>query len=318
MESLDNLFSGQLACWEQAGDNYKALDKVLTRELVVDGFPFRVQFNPARIISSSAKIDDVSIRERKCFLCAANRPSVQRGLSFSDNSCTSERYTVLINPFPIFPKHLTIPLDEHKEQLINDRFCVMLSLARTLKEYTIFYNGPKCGASAPDHFHFQAGNKGFLPLERVYDRLRRKIILKRDNTILWEVQSGINGVIVIESSLVQEMASLFGAICSQLAMNEGEKEPMINLLCWYESPKWVTHIFIRKKHRPSCYFASGESNILISPAAVDLGGTFITPLEKDFRKITEEDIRGILGEICISFSELSDLSAKLRSLHELT
>ena len=155
-ENLAALFKEQLSSWEQARDNYKALENVIVKEVSVGGFPFKVQFNPARIVSSSAKVDKKSIKERKCFLCSENRPQVQRGLDFVYEKERENPYTVLINPFPIFPKHLTIPMVAHKDQLIGGRMGAMLSLAKELQDFTLFYNGPKCGASAPDHFHFQA------------------------------------------------------------------------------------------------------------------------------------------------------------------
>jgi len=149
-------------------------------------------------------------------------------------------------------------------------------LAQQLDDYTVFYNGPKCGASAPDHFHFQAGSKGFLPIE------------KRRN---------LHNVTIIESKDKDELLERFQQIYSILPLIPEDEEPMMNILVWYESSKWVVCIFPRKKHRPACYSAEGDDNLLISPASVDLGGVFITPLEKDFLKITAEDIVQILNEI---------------------
>jgi ATP adenylyltransferase/5',5'''-P-1,P-4-tetraphosphate phosphorylase II len=232
-----------------------------------------VQFNPARIASSAAKVDPQSIRERKCFLCSDNRPPEQKGVPFK------EQYTILINPYPIFPRHLTIPALAHTPQRIASRFDDMLDLAQQLDDYAVFYNGPKSGASAPDHFHFQAGNKGFLPIE---------------NDRNW------GNAIRIESENKQEMLNRFRQIYDNLPLQPDDDEPMLNLLTWFENGKWATYFFPRKKHRPACYFAEGGDNLLISPASVDLGGVFITPLEKDFEKITAEDIAGILNEVNIT------------------
>lgn len=165
-QTIHHLLTGQLASWETARNNYAALSGVRVKELNVNGILYKVQFNPARIVSSGAKVDAKSILERKCFLCPANLPPVQKGIPFGGH------YNILVNPFPIFPRHLTVPELAHTPQRIATRFTDMLELAEALTDYTIFYNGPKCGASAPDHAHFQAGNKGFMPIERTgADRL---------------------------------------------------------------------------------------------------------------------------------------------------
>jgi len=282
--AVRRLFDEQLADWELARKNYQALEQVKTKTLFVDGYKYKVQFNPARIVSSTAKLDAQSIRERKCFLCAENRPPEQKGILFND------RYTILVNPYPIFTHHLTIPAIEHTPQQITTRFGDMLDLAQQLDNYVVFYNGPKCGASAPDHFHFQAGNKGFLPIERI-----------------WELHNIIN----IESNNKNELLDHFQKIYSTLPLLPEDNEPMMNILVWYEFEKWVVCVFPRKKHRPACYFAEGDANLLISPAAVDLGGVFITPLEKDFLKITAKDIRQILNEVVVTInSEVEGQSSR--------
>ncbi|MCL1933672.1 MAG: DUF4922 domain-containing protein [Candidatus Azobacteroides sp.] len=268
--TINQLFDEQLSNWELAQNNYNALKQVKVKTLAVEGREYKVQFNPARIISSAAKVDAQSLRERKCFLCAENRPPEQKGIPFNG------RYTILVNPYPIFPRHLTIPSIEHTPQRIASRFGDMLDLAQLLDDYIVFYNGPQCGASAPDHFHFQAGNKGFLPIEKN-----------------WNMYNPIS----IESNNKEELLDRFRQIYDAMERKPEDDEPMMNILTWYEAAKWIVCIFPRKKHRPSCYSAEGEANLLISPAAVDLGGVFITPLEKDFEKITAEDIAEILYEI---------------------
>jgi len=268
-DQVNQLFQEQLSEWDLAKNNYKALELVKVKTLYVNGQQYQVQFNPARMISSSARVDAQSIRERKCFLCAENRPAEQKGIPFEG------RYTILVNPYPIFPRHLTIPSLEHTPQQIASRFGDMLDLAQQLDDYTILYNGSKCGASAPDHFHFQAGNKGFLPIE---------------NNRNWR------HTIRIESDNRMEMLNHFEQIYNSLSLQPDDIEPMMNILTWYENDMWTCCIFPRKKHRPACYFAEGDANMLISPAVVDMGGVLITPLEKDFEKITADDIAGILDE----------------------
>ena len=306
------LFDRQLAGWPQAGDNYRALAGVETREERIGGFPVKIQFNPARIVSSAAKVDTKSIKERKCFLCEENRPAVQEGIDYEGEA---GNYTILVNPFPIFPRHLTIPDKSHIKQQIRGRYGDMLDLARLLDEYVLFYNGPRCGASAPDHMHFQAGNKGFLPMEMKAESLKKELLAREGEAELFAVGTYARGVFLIESSSREDAEKLFEGVYSVLPVKEGEWEPMLNILTWCvnaEGARWSTVIFIRDKHRPACYFAQGEENILLSPASVDLGGVFITPLEKDFRKVDAARLKDILDEIAPPAEEIGRIKAALK------
>lgn len=306
-KTVNELLAEQLTSWDTARTNYEALQEVESKVLDVDGYTFRVQFNPARIRSSAAKVDPKSIQERKCFLCKDNLPAAQKGLKFG------EGYTVLVNPFPIFPQHLTIPAVEHKDQLIRNRFVHMLELAERLSGFVLFYNGPKCGASAPDHAHFQAGNKGFLPLESDWRSAAGEVFYRKEGTALYALKEYPAPMLVLTSDSMQKASGLFDQI--YMLLDKGmEVEPMMNLLAWYEDGQWVVCIIPRTLHRPACYFAEGEENLLISPASVDLGGVFITPLEKDFEKITSQDIRNILQEVCLTGSGLNELVNELNQV----
>lgn len=296
---IDALFDEQLLSWEEAAKNYKALESVLIKEIGLKNFLFKVQFNPARIVSSSAKVDNKSIMERKCFLCKENRPVVQKGIDYTYNDDPVHSYSILINPFPIFPRHLTIPLKEHVPQLIGGRMGDMVALSKELEGYTLFYNGPKCGASAPDHFHFQAGNRGFLTIEQELSSMEKRVITTTHQGSISSVKSPFTGLFLIESGNPANAVELFEKLFSVLPQKEGEQEPMVNIICWFDNGSYTILLFAREKHRPSHYFAAGESNILLSPASVDLGGVFITPLEKDFNKLSGELIAEILEEICI-------------------
>lgn len=309
MLEVNALMEEQLSVWRQAADNYGALSHVSVKELDIDGFRIKVQFNSARIVSSAAKVDSKSISERKCFLCASNRPEVQKGVPFHG---VSGDFTVLVNPFPIFPRHLTIPSDNHTPQLISGRFADMLSLAESLPEYVLFYNGPKCGASAPDHMHFQAGNKGFLPMEYAFDDVRKKLIWERRNVSVYSLDSFLRTSFALVSDDVRSLAGEFDRIFGYLPVKEGENEPMLNVLAWHDGNRYVSIVVLRKNHRPSCFFAEGEANILISPASVDMGGVFITPLEKDFGKIGAEDVAGILDEVLMDEADFNVLIDKLK------
>ena len=300
-EVVYGLFERQLGVWQQAKDNYEALSHVAIKNFKLGDVPVKVQFNPARIVSSAAKVDVKSIKERKCFLCGANRPEIQEGVSFYGKK---REYTVLVNPFPIFPKHLTIPDVEHVDQIIGcdgERYEDMLSLAEILDDFVIFYNGPKCGASAPDHMHFQGGNKGFLPVEYDYAILKKRLIHSCCGASVYAVENYLKSTVAIEADNKEAAVHEFRQIYNSLVIKDEEKEPMLNILSWSvgkgSGKKYISIIFMRDKHRPSHYFAEGDSNILLSPASVDMGGVFITPLEKDFAKISEKNLIEITDEV---------------------
>lgn len=303
-QAVYDLINRQLAVWQQASDNFKALANVGVKEVTVGGFPVKVQFNPARIVSSAAKVDPKTIKERKCFLCGANRPEIQEGLPFAGKNM---EYTVLINPFPIFPKHLTVPDVTHVNQTIEgeyERYEDMLTLSEILDDFLFFYNGPKCGASAPDHMHFQGGNKGFLPVEYNYDALEKTLLVDAEGVKVYAVENYMRGIIAIEATDKLAAVAQFRKLYSCLEVKEGEWEPMLNLLSWAVkengTTKYVSLVYLREKHRPSHYFAEGDANILLSPASVDMGGVFITPLEKDFVKISQKELTEIVDELQIS------------------
>ncbi len=304
-ERIEHLFDSQLRDWEMAAKNYAALQEVREKTFVISGNTIRVQFNPARIVSSAAKVDAKSIQARACFLCAENRPVEQTGIPFPAG------YTILINPFPIFPRHLTIPAVSHTPQRIAGRMQDMLAMAEALTDYVIFYNGPRCGASAPDHIHFQAGNKGFLPFETAW---RQHCLLLSDvkQGAIREISDNLRSGWIIEGNDKLHVCGLFEKVYNLLAKSPADDEPMMNLLAWFDDEKWTVVVFPRKKHRPACFSAQGEGQLTISPASVDLGGVFITPLEKDFDRFTADDIYGILHEVCLDQASLKDINNRLK------
>jgi len=265
----------------------------------------KVQFNPARIVSSGAKVDAKTIAERKCFLCTENRPAEQNSVDAGD-------YLVLVNPFPIFPEHFTIPRKEHVDQLIKPYFSDMLELAEALDDYLIFYNGPRCGASAPDHMHFQAGTKDFLPLVNDYKRLKdthAQLLVESENFQLYSFNNYLRTVYCIESTDVESAKDAFEKLYTYFTsppaplLEErgeievgGEVEPMLNIVCTFEDGKWFTFVLPRKTFRPWQYSAEGEQQLLVSPATVEMCGIFITPIEAHFEKITKEDVESILKQ----------------------
>ena len=304
---IRQLLANQKEEWELAGKNFAGLENVRVREFQFDGFTVKVQFNPGRIVSSAAKVDKKSIEARPCFLCSANRPAEQRGVSYGE-------YEVLVNPFPIFPAHFTIPAFAHTPQQIKGNFGNMLDLAQAMDGFTLFYNGPKCGASAPDHFHFQAGNTGFMPLDDEVTALKEKYGLRwrKEEVDCYAIKDGIRNFLVLESANKMSITNVFADIYTELENQESNQEPMLNILTRYIDGSWRVFVFPRALHRPSQYFAEGEGNILISPASVDMGGVLITPQEKDFLKIGKADIESILKQVLLPEDQFDKLIVKLK------
>lgn len=305
-ETIQKFLTEQLADWETARNNYAALAGVQVRELNVCGVRYKVQFNPARIVSSGAKVDAKSIQERKCFLCPANLPAQQKGIPFGGH------YQILVNPFPIFPRHLTIPDLNHTPQRIEGRLEDMMELARQLTDFTIFYNGPRCGASAPDHAHFQAGNRGFMPIEADWKNQIAGRIADYGKATLYYLNDQPRTTLVIQSADMVSANHLFSLIC-RLLPEQPEGEPMLNLLAMYDEGVWTLFVFPRAKHRPACYTAEGDARLLSSPASVDLGGVFITPVEADFHKISPAIMEQILSEVCLSASDFAKLRQDIKN-----
>ncbi|MDX8340124.1 DUF4922 domain-containing protein [Draconibacterium sp. IB214405] len=304
---IKQLLTDQKNEWELAGKNFSGLENVQVREFQFDGFTVKVQFNPGRIVSSAAKVDKKSIEARPCFLCESNRPAEQRGVTFGD-------YEVLVNPFPIFPEHYTIPAFAHTPQQIKGNFESMLDLAQAMEGFTLFYNGPKCGASAPDHFHFQAGNTGFMPLDTELETMTEKYAEQwfKDDVNYYVIKDGIRNFFVLESADSKALGNAFDGIYSMLDVSSDDDEPMLNILTRYKDGGWRILVFPRALHRPSQYFAEGEENILISPASVDMGGVLITPREKDFLKISKTDIESIMRQVLLPEDQFDKLTRKLK------
>lgn len=305
--NIEQFFCHQLEAWPTAAGNFEALKNVKVKELDVDGMKIKVQFNPARAISSAAKVDAASLKERKCFLCAENRPAEQYGIDWADD------YTILVNPFPIFPRHLTIPCLRHVPQAAEGSIVDMLRLALLLDGFTVFYNGPRCGASAPDHFHFQAGNSDFLTIAENLEGVELKVAYTgHDNkSTLSLVDSLPLKMFVIDVATPQQGELLFGHLLRVMPVPEGDYEPMMNILAW-ATPAGVRMVVVpRKRHRPSFYGTEGDDCMLLSPASVDMGGVFITPRLVDYERFDADTVRRVFDELCLSQSEIEQIAEKL-------
>lgn len=313
-DAAKRLFDIQKEQWQMLKTGVQSLETVKSKSFQFDGFKIKAQFNAGRITSTSAKVDPKSISERKCFLCVENLPTEQKGILYKGN------YIILCNPFPIFPTHFTLTNKEHQPQRIVDTFSDMLDLSKDLsKYYSVIYNGPRCGASAPDHLHFQAGNKSFMPIDDEFHQIKNeygKEIFEDDDLSVFAIDDGLRKLISIESidkKLVVSAFNKFYKLYSEL-MNE-EQEPLINLVSFYEEEYgWRVIIFLRVKHRPAVFFAEDETKMLVSPAAIDLGGVCVFPREEDFNRITKEQIESIFKEVFVDEKILKALLDKLKQV----
>lgn len=309
-EQAKALVAQQKSFWPLAAKNYNGLNHVQNRVFDFGHFKIIAQFNPERIRSSGAKTDAKSIAERPCFLCLKNLLPEQKGLLFRNN------YLVLTNPFPIFPTHLTIPHLEHTPQRISEFFGDMLQLSRELKDFTVFYNGPQTGASAPDHFHFQAGNNGLLPVEKEYTQLlnnHAEILLQNNDLTVFSVKNYLRKIIAVQSANSSAIKQIFRLIF-ELLPAENSKEPLLNILCNYKNGEWQVIIFPREKQRPSHFYRKGEEQILVGPASVELSGMLILPRIEDFKKITKKIVEEIYSEVTISDDIFLQIIQQIKSV----
>ena len=295
---MQGLIDRQLASWPEAARRYSDLREVKIKEITIGGMPVRVQYNPARAVSTLARTDAASIAARPCFLCRENRPQQQESMPFE--GCDGRRYEILVNPFPIFPEHFTVPAVDHVPQRIAGRFPDMLRLADTFSDMTVFYNGPESGASAPDHFHFQMGCRGFLPVERHFGLLGPRTVMRPGAAVIALTSAYIPGLPVITAPDAKSAEAAFLRVLRSLPVSPSTGEPQLNILCWKErtDSDTVFRILVipRKAHRPSCYYAPEGEAVRISPASVDLGGVFIVPVEEDFRRANAEVLQSIIRE----------------------
>ena len=309
--SLQRFFNRQLEVWESAREHYHDLRNVKTRELASGEQTMKVQFNPARIVSTGAAIDKKTIAKRPCFLCEHNRPKEQMQKQVDKN------FTMLVNPFPIMPQHFTIPLRAHRPQSIGLNYGEIYRLLNAYPSLTVFYNGPKCGASAPDHMHFQAICSGMLPLQTEWPRLSRDcevLVKKEGHGDIVGVRGFAVPVFAIRTSDQSAGEQLFRVLYSALPMHGGDTEPMMNIVAWRDGSDYQVVVIPRRKHRPDCYFAEGEEQRLVSPGALDMSGFIVTPRQTDFEQITPEEAVSIIQECGITKADYDEIADKLRTI----
>lgn len=307
---LMRFFNRQLEKWDDARQRYQDLRNVKTRELTVGTSTMKVQFNPARIVSTGAKIDKQTLAERPCFLCEQNRPKEQVKKTFDG------QFDLLVNPYPILPIHFTIPSVKHEPQLIRNSYSEIHKLLTEYPSMMVFYNGPKCGASAPDHAHFQGGTSGILPLQMSWQRLSRSlkpILNLNDDEGISLIEEYPCPALLIHSKSEYSDEQLFIRLYESLPIPEGEPEPMLNIVSWRHDADYYSVVFPRKKHRPDCYYADGCNQYIVSPGALDMAGFIVTPRKEDFDRITPEVALDILNEVSLQPDELQQVIDRLKA-----
>lgn len=305
--SISRFFNRQLEVWTDARHRFRDLKHVETRQF---SDQLKLQWNPARIVSTGAKIDKKTLGERPCFLCDKNRPKEQMSKQID------EKFHLLVNPFPILPVHFTIPARKHQPQLIYKNYGEMHRFISLHSDLMVFYNGPKCGASAPDHLHFQAGTNGILPLQTNWQRLSRNltdIISLNDEEKISVVRDFIVPAFVIISKSAESDEALFRRLYKAMPQRGDETEPMMNIISWRKGEEFISVVIPREKHRPEAYFAEGDAQFVVSPGALDMSGLIITPREEDFRKLTEEKSLSLLQECGVSEEKMNAIIAKLKA-----
>ncbi|MBI3951330.1 MAG: DUF4922 domain-containing protein [Acidobacteria bacterium] len=308
---VEALINHQTIHWSLLSEGIQALSQVIVKRIPLESFDVFAQFNPKRIVSTAAAVDKTSIQNRPCFLCEANLPPEEKGLAYGD------AFVILCNPFPILDRHLSIVHKWHVPQAIAGRFETMLDLAKDLSpEFFVLYNGPQCGASAPDHFHLQAASRKGLPLEdhmaliRAHPELgaRERGVLKTDGVEIFTLKNDHWNVLICRSSDREALTRWFYRIIEIMADLTGNRpEPLINLIVTFDEPDWTVYLFPRGKHRPACYYAEGDDKLLVSPGATDLAGCLVVPVEAHFQKIDAEAIKQIFSEVTLGGQLFSHL-----------
>ena len=311
-QQITDMFSRELASHGRAFVNYQALSGVEVKDMTIDGFPAKLFFNPARVRSVMADVSPEALQNRACFLCPDGVEEHQ--LTHNWDSPTGHTYYIRVNPFPIFSPHFTVSSSVHERQELLPHLESMLHLAKELPEMTIFYNGPMCGASAPDHMHFQAVPRHSLPIEDHFSTNYANAILVQES----DLQTHLAAVKkVLAMGTIPEEASQTGSLTAGASRTE-EWEPRWNIISWYEpesnSPQdgltatsgltsnsrrrsFNTIVFFRRESRPQCFFAPENERILFSPGTVEMGGIGIVANRESFDRITPEVLRSMIQEV---------------------
>lgn len=304
MSDIEKFIRDQLSVWPLAAANFRLVKGASCKEFTLGSQKVIVQMNPCRIVSSTAETDPGTISARKCFLCPENRPKEQFHLKYEGKKGRS--YNIQVNPYPIFRNHLVIARDTHMPQTIWHHFPDMLLFARSYPEYTVYYNGPYSGASAPDHLHFQACPRDVLPvvndIDSFLDNPGMQIASVQDAT-LYKYEGYTRGIYALKATTQKSMAKLTYRLLECSPRREGESEPRFNLYCWYKAGELRTMVALRSEFRSHHYHCAGEDHLTMSPGAAEMAGFFVAPLEEDFAKISPRLLSEMIDEVSISEEE---------------
>ena len=320
--SLHDFFRRQLGVWPDARQRFNDLQQVQTREAHFGNAVVMLQHNPGRMLSTNADMAKALRGERPCFLCSHNRPDIQVAEDFAND------FEILINPYPILSEHYTIALRTHTPQMIlaplphNDSaFHALLKWTEDYPQHTIIYNGPRAGASAPDHLHLQAGDGSRLPLLTRWHSLRQQlqhVTTMPHGTALFRLHGHCANAFAMTFSNNEEAQHVFSTL--YLAMQQAlgtQEEPPMNIVAWHGDEKWVC-IFPRKAHRPACFFATDESPRLISPGALDMAGQMTVPRHDDYISLTDDEVAHIYADVCVDDDTMRRIGEKLSALLQPT
>lgn len=312
-ERIEQMFSHELAARGRAFVNYKALTEVLVKDFDIEDFPARLFYNPARVRSVMAKVDAETLANRTCFLCPAGLEEHQ--LTTAWTAPQGKEYLIRVNPYPIFNQHFTLSYAEHQRQAIAPHYADMLALAKALPTYTLFYNGPTCGASAPDHMHFQAVPMGSLPMQTMCSEGKGQEVLWQNEDIrISLITKYVRGGYLLASDKEEAMQTYFERICSLAPVHTDEWEPRMNLVSWWAAGQYHTLVLLREESRPACFFAEGEEQILISPGAVEMSGIAIVSSIESYERLTAERLRDIILEVSLNQHDTQLLTQAIREL----
>ena len=290
------LLSEQKKAWPGFREGCESLKDVRERDVRCGKFSVRLQHNPGRIKNTLATVGGKNANDRRCFLCLDNLPERQKGILYQNE------YLILCNPMPVFSSHLTVSHLDHRHQDIAENIDTLLHLIDDLGSgWTVLYNGPKCGASAPDHLHFQAVSSGRMPIEKeIREEKRLTLVTQVGGVVLYRVRDLGREVVLLEGDDPMTVGGAFKGFLKALEkVLLIDEEPMMNIAGFTDGGKWRLVIFPRRKHRPDAFFREGDTRVVISPGVIDMGGVLITPVEKDFDRLDAASVEGIYGEVSL-------------------
>jgi hypothetical protein len=306
------LIEHQRAHWPLLREGYDAFARVETKRIDAGESFVIVQHNPRRVASTAAAVDKASVEARGCFLCPSSLPADEKGISYG-------QVVLLCNPFPVLEGHLSIVHRDHIEQKIEGHVELLLALAADLSpDYFVLYNGPACGASAPDHLHFQACRRSLLPIEttiRAGEPQTEALCAAceesaRQTFEVFTVSDFGRSVIVFRGADPRELAQWAYTALGQLPLPPASAEPLVNLICTHDRGQWTVYLFPRKRHRPACFYAEGDGQLLVSPGAIDMAGVIVAPERRHFEKIGREQVEQVFSEVSLSEQEVNEVTER--------